>query len=240
MQAIILAGGKGTRLSPYTLVFPKPMLPVGGQPIIQTIVRQLAYFGFDDIVISLGYLGELVELYFKDKSNVPTGAQIRFVAEDKPLGTAGAISLVENPDEDFLVINGDILTTLDFGKMYSYHKSKNAALTVGVAVREMKINLGVLTIDENERISGFEEKPTYTFNDNMGIYIYNRQVLQYLEKNERIDLNILVEKLLENNEPVYGYRSDDDYYWIDVGQHADFERANQEFEKRKKSYLRME
>ena len=121
MQAIVLAGGKGTRLSPYTLVFPKPMLPVGGQPIIQTIVRQLAYFGFDDVVISLGYLGELIELYFKDKSNIPSGVNIRFVTEEKPLGTSGAISLVDNLDDDFLVINGDILTTLDFGKMFEYH-----------------------------------------------------------------------------------------------------------------------
>jgi NDP-mannose synthase len=238
MQAIILAGGKGTRLAPYTLVFPKPMLPVGGQPIIQTIVKQLAFYGFNDIVISLGYLGDLIEIFFRRPENIPPGVTIRFVKEEIPLGTSGAISLVDDLDENFLVINGDILTTLDFSQMVQFHSDRNAALTVGVSVKEMKISLGVLDIDTESRILGMEEKPTYRFNDNMGIYIYNRKVLDYLPRNERTDFNFLLERMLKKAEPVYGFKSDGAYFWIDIGQHADFERANDEFEKHRDEFLK--
>jgi NDP-sugar pyrophosphorylase family protein len=238
MQAVILAGGRGTRLQPYTFVFPKPMLPVGGHPIIDTIVRQLAYFGFDDIVICLGYLGDYIRMYFSDETNVPDSARIRFVAEDEPLGTAGPVALVPELEDDFLVINGDILTTIDYRQFVATHKEKGADLSVSVRIRDIKMSLGLIEMNEARRITGFKEKPTFTFYDNMGIYVYNKRVMQYIKPEVRLDVNELIEVLLEHNGDVYGYLSQDEYYWIDVGQHSDYEAANREFEKRRHIFVR--
>ncbi len=238
MQAVIVAGGRGTRLAPYTMVFPKPMLPVGGQPIIETIVRQLAYYGFTDIIISLGYLGGLIKLYFEDKSKVPDGVEIRYCFEDIPLGTAGAIGLIENLEDDFLVINGDILTTLDYRKFIEFHTSEESNLTIAVGKKEVTLSLGILDIDKDNNVLGIHEKPTYTYNDNMGIYIYNRKTLDYIERNKHLDLNVLVENMIAGNERVLAYKSDDSFYWIDIGKHADFEKANIEFESRKDEFLK--
>jgi len=237
MQAVILAGGRGTRLLPYTVVFPKPMLPVGGQPIIQTIVTQLAKAGFRDIVISLGYLGDMIELFFREKKNCPAGVQIRYVRESEPLGTAGALSLIGDLSENFLVVNGDILSSLCYREMYEYHLKKKSILTVAVGRKEVSINLGVLTLDANEKVTKFEEKPTYFFSDNMGIYVYSREAVRYLEKNKRTDVNILIQRLIDDQKPVYGFRSNEPYYWIDIGQHAEYEKANIEFEKHKEKFV---
>jgi NDP-sugar pyrophosphorylase family protein len=235
MQAVILAGGKGTRLLPYTVVFPKPMLPLGGQPIIQIILTQLVKHGFTDIVISLGYLGDLIELYLNEKR--PEGVNLRFVREQKPLGTAGALSLVEDLEEDFLVVNGDILTTLDYRAMFDFHREHRSALTVAVGVKEVCMNLGILTLDGQDRVTGIEEKPTYRFNDNMGIYVYNRSAVSFIPQNQRTDLNVLMESLIKENLPVFGYRSQGPYYWIDIGQHAEYDKANEEFEKHREVFL---
>ncbi len=234
-QAVILAGGKGTRLLPYTVVFPKPMLPLGGQPIIQIILTQLVKHGFTDIVISLGYLGDMIELYFRDKKHI--GVNIRFVREQQPMGTAGALSLIEDLEEDFLVINGDILTSLDYRAMFDFHCKNSSALTVAVGMKEVCISLGILTLDGQDRVTGIEEKPTYRFNDNMGIYVYNRSTVSFLPRNQRTDLNVLMETLIGKNLPVFGYRSQDPYYWIDIGQHAEYEKANAEFEKYREVFL---
>ena len=238
MQAVILAGGKGTRLVPYTTIFPKPMLPVGEMPIIEIIIKQLSYYGFKEIIISLGYLGHFIEMYFNDDSRIPEGVTIHYVRETKPLGTAGSISLIDNLDEDFLVINGDILTSMNFLDMYDYHKKKNAALTIAMAVKKHKVDLGVLQFDESYRITDFNEKPTYTFYDNMGIYIYNRSVVSQIERNKRLDLNVLVLNLIEKQKNIYGFLSKEPYYWIDMGKHGDYELANSEFELHKDEFLK--
>ena len=236
MQAVILAGGRGTRLLPYTVVFPKPMLPVGGQPIIQTIVSQLVHYGFNDIIISLGYLGDLIELFFKEQTNHPDGASIRYIREQEPLGTAGALSLIDKLDENFLVINGDILTTLNYREMYMYHCSKKSILTAAVGIKEVSLNLGIMNLRDDNRIISIEEKPTYKFNDNMGIYVYHRDAISYLPENKRTDVNILIEKLISNNRNVYGYRSGAPYFWIDIGEHAEYEKANSEFNKNRNKF----
>jgi NDP-sugar pyrophosphorylase family protein len=238
MQAFVLAGGRGTRLAPYTVVFPKPMLPVGGQPIIQTIINQLADFGFTDIVISLGYLGDLIELFFKDKRNRPDGVTIRYVREEKPLGTAGALALAKELHEDFLVINGDILTSLDYSQMMSFHRKRQSILTIAVGIKKVSLSLGIISMDDKDQVTGIEEKPTYSFLDNMGIYVYNRKAVTYIPKTERTDVNLLIEKLVADKQPVYGYRSDEPYYWIDIGQHAEYEKANTEFTRNRKAFLK--
>ncbi len=238
MQAVILAGGKGTRLAPYTVVFPKPMLPVGGQPIIETIIQQLSYYNFKEIIICLGYLGDLIEVYLKSDSRIPKDVHIRYVTEQNPLGTAGALSLIDGLDEDFLVINGDILTTLNFEDFFVFHKKKKAALSIAAGQKEIKMNLGILEINEDGRVEEFIEKPTYTFQDNMGVYIYNRRALGYIQQNKRLDFNILVGEMIQTGEDIFAYKSQDPYFWIDIGQHADFERANEEFSKRKNEFLK--
>jgi NDP-sugar pyrophosphorylase family protein len=233
MQAFILAGGKGTRLQPYTTVFPKPMLPIGGRPIIEIIIAQLAYFGFNDIVISLGYLGDYIRMYFEDKKKIPPGVRLRYVVEDTPLGTAGSVSLLENPEESFLVINGDILSTLDYRDFMQYHKSRESILTLAVGLKKVAMSLGILELGPDNTITNFTEKPTYTYNDNMGIYIYKSDVLRYIKKSQRLDLNDLVMDLLRHKEKVCGYISEAPYYWIDIGKSGDYEAANSEFDKRR-------
>lgn len=237
MQAVVLAGGKGTRLLPYTLVFPKPMLPVGGIPIIGTIVRQLAHYGFDDIVVSLGYLGDYIRLYFREPANVPPQCKIRFFDEERPLGTAGPIALAPDLEDDFLAINGDILTTIDFARFMEAHRSNGAALSIAVGKKDVLISLGILESDEDGMIKGFREKPTYSFATNMGVYIYTRRALRFIPQGQHLDLNILVMRLLEAGEKVYGFVSNDPYYWIDVGQHADYALANEQFEQHRATFL---
>ncbi len=237
MQAFILAGGRGVRLQPYTMVFPKPMLPIGGMPIIEIIVRQLAYYGFGDITISLGYLGDYIKLYFKDGAKTPRGAVIKYVEEVDPLGTAGSICLLDKYDNDFLVLNGDLLTSIDFRDFFNFHKSKGAALSIAVGVKSVRMNLGILEM-KGENVIDFKEKPTFSYNDNMGIYIYNKRVLDYIERGKRLDVNDLILRLLQNKEKVLGYRSEKSYYWVDIGQHADYELANNEFENNRKDFLK--
>jgi NDP-sugar pyrophosphorylase family protein len=238
MQALILAGGKGTRLKPYTLLFPKPLLPIGGQPIIQTIVQQLAFYGFKDIVISLGYLGEYIKMFFNDKTNVPEGVTISYFEEDTPLGTAGPVALMPHHDENFLVINGDVLTNLNYADLYQYHLKKESLLTMAVKSTEIKMHLGIIDFNDDGQVTDFREKPTYTFNDNMGIYIYNKRALDFIPPNVRFDLNFLILDMIEKNETVYAYASKGKYYWIDVGQHADYENANKEFKAHKDLFLK--
>ena len=238
MQALILAGGRGTRLAPYTLVYPKPMLPVGGRPIIQTIVDQLSSYGYTDIIISLGYLGNYIRMYFSEDSNVPDGTTIRYVEEREPLGTAGPVAVVPDLQENFLVINGDILTTIDFGALMEFHREQAAQLSIVVGVKELQLKLGVVTLDDHHNITSFEEKPTRTFLDNMGIYIYRKSVAERIEQGARLDVNQLVVDMLSRGEKVCGFVSSEPYYWIDIGQHGDYEKANEVFASKRDQFLR--
>lgn len=229
-RAIVLAGGKGTRLRPYTVVFPKPMLPIGGIPILETILRQLSYFGFDHVTLSLGYMAGLIQSYFEGSSATWLPSLSYFV-EHTPLGTAGPTKAICPEEENFLVMNGDILSTLDLAEMYDHHVSNQAALTLGVRKADYQLPLGVIDFDENARVTGFREKPTVSYFDNVGIYIYSQRALGYMTSGERCDVNELVHELIDNGETVTAFQSDEPYYWIDVGRHGDYERANEEFDK---------
>ena len=237
MQALILAGGRGTRLAPYTLVFPKPMLPVGDEPIIRTVVRQLVNYGFDDIVVSLGYLGNYIRMYFEEYGNTPVGAKISYLVEDEPLGTAAPVSLLRDPDEHFLVVNGDILTSINFGDVYAFHVQHDATLTMAIGVKKVQMNLGVVDLNAQGRITNITEKPTYRYHENIGIYVYNRRALDYIEPRQRLDLPDFVNRLIGEGEKVCGFLSSKPYYWIDIGQHADYERANNEFIRRRRDFI---
>jgi len=237
MKAVILAGGRGTRLVPYTTVFPKPMLPVGGRPILEIIIKQLAFYGFKTIVLSVGYLAEIIRAYFQSNSDIPKDVTIRYVREHMPLGTAAPVALIPDLDESFLVMNGDILTNLDYSKLMAFHKENGALLTIAVYSKKVKMNLGIVEFAEDGRVVGYLEKPTYTFNDSMGIYVYEPEVINYIEPNVYMDLPTLIHRLLEKGEKVLAYRSDRPYYWIDIGQREAYEEANAIYEERKDEFL---
>ena len=227
MKAIILAGGKGTRLAPYTTVFPKPLIPIGHRPILDIIVRQLVSYGFNDIVLNVGYLAELIRAYFQNGISDLPDVNLVFNKEQKSTGTAGSVRSVSGLTETFLVINGDILTTLDYTKLISYHKEKKAALTICMHKKVHKIDLGVVETDSNGLVISYTEKPENVYTVSMGIYVYEPSVLKYIEPDTYLDFPHLVLRLLENGEKVVGYPCDD--FWLDIGNHEDYEYAQEKF-----------
>jgi len=238
MKAIILAGGRGTRLAPYTTVFPKPLLPIGDVPILEIIIRQLAHYGFKDIVISTGYLGTLIEAYFHTNKSLPQGINISYSYEKAPLGTAGPVALIPDLGETFLVMNGDVLTTLNYAELLRFHKEKKSVLTIAINKKKVKMDLGIVEIDADDRVLDYVEKPTYTFNDSMGIYIYEPEAVSYIDKGVYFDFPSLVKKLIQDQKSVFGFFFDDPtYYWLDLGQPSDYHKAVEEFMKRQDQFL---
>lgn len=225
MQAVILAGGKGTRLKPYTTCFPKPLVPIGDQPILEIIIRQLAACGVKRVTISTGHLAELIEAYFGDgrRWNLP----IEYVREDMPLNTAGALKLLKNCDEDFLVMNGDVLTNEDFRALYNRHKDMKVAATVATRVRETKIDFGVVETDAAGMLSGYKEKPVYRFPVSMGVYVLNRQCQDLIGEGESLGMPDLLLRLVQAGKKVFCFESD--AYWLDIGRVDDYEQAQEEF-----------
>ena len=233
MQAIILAGGKGTRLRPYTISFPKPLVPIGDYPILEIIIRQLARFGFERITISTGHLAELIEAYFGNGNR--WGVDIEYVREDVPLNTAGALKLVENCEEDFLVMNGDVLTTLDYAELFSIHRENKAMATIASKVRESKIDFGVLNCNGDGFLTGYQEKPVYTFTVSMGVYVLSRSCQDLIGEGESLGMPDLLLRIKDSGEKVYCHRNDS--YWLDIGRVDDYELAQNEFDARKKEFL---
>ena len=230
MKTVILAGGKGTRLAPYTTIFPKPLVPIGDRPILEIIIRQLSAQGFSDIVLSIGHLGELIEAYFQNARYGIPGLNLEYFRENDPLGTAGPLAMIPGLDETFLVMNGDILTTIDYRALIRHHKEQRAALTIAMHRKEVKIDLGVLETDDDGKLVSYNEKPTYSFDVSMGIYVYEPRALEYVPKGKYMDFPDLVRLLLDNGEKVAGYHSRD--YWLDIGRREDYELAQQEFDSR--------
>jgi NDP-sugar pyrophosphorylase family protein len=229
-RAVILAGGQGTRLRPYTTVIPKPLMPVGDRPVLDIVVRQLRRHGFERLTIATGHLAELLEAFFGDGSRY--GLAIDYHRESEPLGTVGALALIEGLDEDFLVMNGDVLTDIDYGGLLERHRGDGAAATIAVQKRDVQVSLGVLKFDDGSDdalVTGYDEKPTLHYEASMGVYCFSPRVLSHIERGRRLDFPDLVLKLIAAGEPVRAYRSDD--YWLDIGRHDDYERAMDEFER---------
>jgi len=233
MDAIILAGGKGTRLAPYTAIFPKPLMPIGEVPVLDVVLRQLKRHGFTKIIMAVGYLAELLETYFGNGSKY--GIDIKYSRENKPLGTAGPLSLIENLTSPFLVMNGDILTTLNYSVLVNYHKQKRAVATIAMHQRRVDVDYGVIELNTDTEITDYIEKPSLKYLVSMGIYMFETRVLKYIRPNEKLDFPDLVRKLLKNKERVIGYPSKD--YWLDIGRHDDYEKAIDEFGKNKEKFL---
>lgn len=233
MRAVIMAGGKGKRLFPYTLVLPKPLVPLGEKPILDTVLRQLAHAGFDHITITVGYHAELIMAVMGDGSNL--GIKIDYAMEDRPLNTIGPLNQVKNLNEPFLVMNGDLLTDLNYKGLYETHLNNNTIATVATHKRHVKLSLGVVHYDGDQRINGFQEKPEYDYDVSMGIYIFNPEILDYIPKGEAFGFDQLILKLLEKKVPVAAYPFSGN--WLDMGTLDDLNRAMEEFEMNKELYL---
>lgn len=229
MKAVILAGGKGTRLKPYTTVFPKPLMPIGDKPILEIVIRQLKSYGFDEIIMAVGHLAELIMTFFNDGSKY--GIKIKYIREDKPLGTAGSLALMKDElTEAFLMMNGDVLTTLDFSDLVRYHKRKGAIATIALKRRDVKIDFGVVEFNEgNNNIIGYIEKPIIDYLVSMGVYVFDPRVLEYIRLEECLDFPDLIKNLISNREIVKGYSFDG--YWLDIGRPDDYDEANKDLEK---------
>ncbi|MBI4954895.1 MAG: NTP transferase domain-containing protein [Myxococcales bacterium] len=221
MRAVILAGGKGRRLKPYTAVFPKPLMPLGDRPILEIVVGQLREAGFDDLTFAVGHLAGLIQAYFGDGSRF--GVRIEYSLEDEPLGTAGPLSLIRPPTDDFLVMNGDLLTDLDFRQFLAAHRSSGAVATLAVYRKSVDITLGVLDLDAQDRVVGYTEKPTLHYLVSSGIYCFKPAILSRLPRGTRRDLPELVLELIAAGEPVHGHRFGG--YWLDIGRPEDYEVA---------------
>lgn len=227
IRTIILAGGKGTRLRPYTIVLPKPLVPVGDMPILEIVIRQLAAQGFRRLTVAVGHLAELIQSFFGDGAK--WGVEIEYSIEDKALSTIGPLRLIRDLKGDFLVMNGDLLTDVDFREIIKFHKSQEAALTVASCHRKVTIDFGVLHGDEQDRVVGFEEKPQIGYLVSMGIYVLNERVLPLIPEGEAFGFDQLVQALLEAGEHVASFRHDG--YWLDIGRPDDYEQAVGDFDR---------
>lgn len=233
MKAIVLAGGKGTRLAPYTTILPKPLMPIGEMPILEVLLRQMKRAGVNHVVLTVGHLSALLRSYFGNGEQ--WGLDISYSSEDKPLGTAGPIALVNGLDKTFLVTNGDVLTTLNLRKLITFHKQKGGIATIAAHRRQVKIDLGVIQWDGEDRVSGYVEKPTTDYTVSMGIYVFEPRVLDYIPAGEYLDFPDLILKLLANGERVSGYTFDG--YWMDLGHPDDYIQANNDFNRMKTQFL---
>ena len=234
MKAVVLAGGKGLRLRPYTSVLPKPLMPVGDRPILDIILRQLHQHGVQEVVVALGYLGSLIQA-FLDQSEISKLLKIRYHWEEQPLGTAGAIGSIEGLDAPFFVMNGDILTSLDFSEMRRTHESARADLTVGVVRTTVQIELGVLTMEKTGKITRYDEKPKMAYAASMGIYVYSPGARARIRPGVYLDAPNLVMEMIRDGAKVIGF--DPDCHWIDLGNSGQHECANQAFAANPSLYL---
>jgi len=226
MKAVVLAGGKGTRLAPYTKILPKPLMPIGDMPILEIMLRQMKQAGVDEVILTVGHLAQLLHAFFQDGEKFDL--KIRYSYEDEPLGTAGPLSLIEGLDETFLVSNGDVLTTLDLSDLVAYHRERKGTATIAAHTRRVHIDLGVLQTNPEWEIVGYIEKPNYDFYVSMGIYVFEPRVLDYIPYNQRLDLPDLVLSLIGAGEKVLSYPFDG--YWMDLGRVSDYEQAVNDFD----------
>lgn len=224
-RVVILAGGKGTRLRPFTASFPKPLVPVGDLPIMEVLLRQLSSQGFVNYTLALGHLSGLIRAYVAQRKSVTGPLNISFVDEDEPTGTAGSLSNIEGLDEPFLAMNGDVLTDLNYADFLKDHNKSGAALTIAAHAKEVKIDLGVLEADEDGNLHNYIEKPTIHHDVSMGVYAYSPRVLKFIPKGEYLDFPNLVLKLMEAGETVRLYRNN--AFWLDIGHPEDYALAQE-------------
>jgi len=225
MKTVILAGGKGTRLKPYTSVLPKPLMPLGDRAILELVINQLARQGFVDVTLCVGHLAHLIEAVFGNGAG--RGISVTYVREEFPLGTAGSLRLVEGLDDTFVVLNGDLVTTLDYRELIRSHRASDNVLTIAARKRELRIDYGVIAADGGtnrlQRVLRYEEKPVLDWMVSMGIYVLEPEVLDFIPDGDYFDFPELVQKLLDVGAPVGAFVYDG--LWLDIGRHEDYEQA---------------
>ena len=225
MEAVILAGGKGTRLRPYTTTLPKPLMPVGERPILEIVIGQLKAAGIRKITIAVNHMAEIIMAFFGNGEKF--GVEITYSMEDKPLGTVGPLKLIKDLPEYFLVMNGDILSDIDYARLFKSHIASGAPFTIATYQRDSKIDFGVLEIDKiSHRLTGFIEKPIYHFDVSMGIYVFSRRVMDMVPADQSFGIDNLALRLLDENQPVNIFPFGG--YWLDIGRPDDYDKANQD------------
>ena len=232
LTAVILAGGKGTRLRPYTVSLPKPLMPIGEHPIIEIVIIQLRQAGISRIVIAVGYLESLLKAYLGDGSRF--GVEISYSSETEPLGTAGPLNLLKDQLNDtFLFMNGDVFTDIDFSKLLDQHLDSESVATVGLSTRKVDIDFGVVEQDANGNFSKWKEKPSLEYDVSMGIYVLEPKALTFLPDGF-VNIPDLIVELSARGETVKGYRHDG--YWLDIGRPQDYEIACRDVDNKGISY----
>ena len=225
-KVILMVGGLGTRLRPLTNDVPKPMLDVGNKPILHTIVENFAKYGYTDIIMCVNYKSEIIKEYFGNGDKF--GVKIEYVLESKRMGTAGALSLLkERPKDDFFVMNGDLLTNVNFEYLHEYHKDSNALASICIRKYEMQVPYGVVNVRAN-KVTSIEEKPTQSFFVSAGIYMFSPIVLDFIPKGVFYDMPTLFSELLKHDFPIHPFPIRE--YWLDIGRMDEYRRANDEYE----------
>lgn len=234
MRAVILAGGKGARLKPYTTVLPKPLVPINGEfPIIEIVIKQLKINGFNRITIAVGYLYEIIMAYCGDGEK--WGVSIDYSIENSPLSTIGPLTLINDLPEHFLVMNGDILTDLNYMDIMKYHLEHGAEITIATYQRDVLIDYGVLEYEGNE-ITTFIEKPKLKYNVSMGVYCLNRSIIERLKPNMPYGFDDLMCESIKKKLKIKAYPYCG--YWLDIGRPDDYDRANEEFERNRNIFIK--
>ena len=226
-KVILMVGGLGTRLRPLTDTTPKPMLPVGGKPILQTIVEKFVSYGFINIIMCVGYKSNIIQDFFEDGSKF--GANIEYILEDKRMGTAGALSLLsdtQKPEESFFVMNGDLLTNVNFENMLEFHTQNNAKATMCVREYDFQVPYGVVNI-QNGKITSIDEKPTHKFFVSAGIYMLDNSCIDMIPDDEFYDMPTLFDKMIKANDSTVSFPIRE--YWLDIGRMDEYEKANKEY-----------
>ena len=232
-RAVILAGGKGTRLRPYTIVLPKPLMPIGEYPILELVIRQLVSHGFDHITIAVNHQAELIKAFFGDGSKWKV--KIDYSLEHRPLGTMAPLKLIKDLPSNFLVMNGDILTDLDYSAFYSKHLENETLFSISSHKRDSKIDYGVLETNSEGVLTGFIEKPISSYEVSMGIYLVNKDALSFIPDNQPFGFDDLMLKLLSNSKTVMVNSFNG--YWLDIGRPDDYMQAIEEFAEMKRKFI---
>jgi NDP-sugar pyrophosphorylase family protein len=225
-RAIILAGGKGARLRPYTVVLPKPLMPVGDYPVLEIIIRQLAFHRFDHITLTVNHQAEIIKAFFGDGSK--WNIKIDYSFEDKPLSTMGPLKLIKDLPENFLIMNGDVLTDLDFSWFYNFHKNEDKIFSISAFSRTEVSEYGVLKTNTDNILTGFSEKPKSDITVSMGIYMAKREILNYIPADIAYGFDKLMLDLLAQDREVKIHRHHG--YWLDIGRPDDYMQAIDDLE----------
>ncbi len=233
-RAVILAGGKGTRLRPYTVVLPKPLMPIGDYPILEVIIRQLKQHGFTHITIAVNHQAEIIKAFFGDGSR--WNIKIDYSLEEKALSTMAPLKLIKDLPNDFLVMNGDILTDLDYGKFYENHVNNKNIFTISSYQREVRSEFGVLEVNAFNTLSGFKEKPVSIYDVSMGIYMVSKEAVNYIPEDTFYGFDHLMLDLMKNKEEPKVEKFNG--YWLDIGRPDDYAQAIEEFESMKEKFIK--